>query len=192
MVVKISLLFLWTGCWKKNSPHWVETPWPDVTLIRAKNASTGIGKFRVKYIIHSVQTDRFVLCYLYYQFLLTYVIYLHNFVESYITDTGVTVWCWRSNHVGYDLKDWFHTTTTTTTQEPCGNYLRCINYGKWEYKVFLAATKQLYKWYFPSVSPSVRLSVCPSVRLSVCHTFLTMFPSWYHHEIFRSYYQWQK
>ena len=32
---------------------------------------------------------------------------------------------------------------------------------------FLAATKQLYKWYFPSVCPSVRLSVCPSVRLSV-------------------------
>ena len=28
-------------------------------------------------------------------------------------------------------------------------------------------------------------SVCPSVRLSVCHTFLTMFPSSYHHEIFR-------
>ena len=42
-----------------------------------------------------------------------------------------------------------------------------------------------------SVCPSVRLSVCPSVRLSVClsvcHTFLTMFPSSYHHEIFRSY-----
>ena len=34
---------------------------------------------------------------------------------------------------------------------------------------------------------SVCLSVCPSVR----HTFLTMFPSSYHHEIFRSYYQWQ-
>ena len=44
---------------------------------------------------------------------------------------------------------------------------------------FLAATKQLYEWYF--------LSVCPSVHLSVCHTFLTMFPSSYHHEIFRSY-----
>ena len=28
---------------------------------------------------------------------------------------------------------------------------------------------------------------CPSVH----HTFLTMFPSSYHHEIFRSYYQWQ-
>ena len=27
---------------------------------------------------------------------------------------------------------------------------------------FLAATKQLYKWYFPSVRPSVRLSVCLS------------------------------
>ena len=39
-----------------------------------------------------------------------------------------------------------------------------------------------------SVHPSVRPSVCPSV----CHTFLTMFPSSYHHEIFRSYYQWQK
>ena len=37
---------------------------------------------------------------------------------------------------------------------------------------------------------SVRLSVRPS--LSVCHTFLTMFPSSYHHEIFMSYYQWQK
>ena len=50
--------------------------------------------------------------------------------------------------------------------------------------LFLAATKQLYEWF----SPSIR----PSVRPSVCHTFLTMFPSWYHHEIFRSYYQWQK
>ena len=40
-----------------------------------------------------------------------------------------------------------------------------------------------------SVCPSVRLSVCPSVCLSVSHTFLTMFPSSYHHEIFRSYHQ---
>ena len=29
--------------------------------------------------------------------------------------------------------------------------------------VFLAATKQLYEWYFLSVCPSVCLSVCPSV-----------------------------
>ena len=32
---------------------------------------------------------------------------------------------------------------------------------KWSNLVFLAATKQLYKWYFPSVCPSVRLSVTP-------------------------------
>ena len=47
-------------------------------------------------------------------------------------------------------------------------------------------------WMVQSVRPSVRPSVCLSVRPSVCHTFLTMFPSSYHHEIFRSYYQWQK
>ena len=41
------------------------------------------------------------------------------------------------------------------------NVLLCFIY------TFLAATKQLYKWYFPSVCPSVRLSICPSVRLSV-------------------------
>ena len=35
-------------------------------------------------------------------------------------------------------------------------------------------------------------SVCLSVRPTVRRTFLTMFPSSYHHEIFRSYYQWQK
>ena len=49
---------------------------------------------------------------------------------------------------------------------------------------FLAATKQLYEWFSPFV--------CPSVRPSVRHTFLTMFSSSYNHEIFRSYYQWQK
>ena len=49
---------------------------------------------------------------------------------------------------------------------------------------FLAATKQLYDWFSPSV--------CLSVRPSVCHTFFTMFPSSYHHEIFRSYYHGQK
>ena len=41
---------------------------------------------------------------------------------------------------------------------------------------FLAATKQLYEWLSPSV----------------CRTFFTMFPSTYHHEIFRSYYHGQK
>ena len=37
-----------------------------------------------------------------------------------------------------------------------------------------------------STNVSIRLSVCPSV----CHTFITMFPSSYHHDIFRSFYQW--
>ena len=59
----------------------------------------------------------------------------------------------------------------------------CNKTGCMDISLFLAATKQLYKWYFPSVRPSV--------RLSVRHTFFTMFPSSYHHEIFRSYYQWQ-
>ena len=36
-----------------------------------------------------------------------------------------------------------------------------------KFHLLLAATKQLYEWYFLSVCPSVRLSVCPSVRLSV-------------------------
>ena len=43
-----------------------------------------------------------------------------------------------------------------------------------------------------SICLSVCISVCLSVPLSVCHTFFTMFPSWYNHEIFRSDYQWQK
>ena len=51
---------------------------------------------------------------------------------------------------------------------------------------FLAATKQLYEWYFlsvcPSVCPSVRLSVCPSVRLSVCPS-VTPFWLCSHHRI---------
>ena len=43
------------------------------------------------------------------------------------------------------------------------------------YVYFWAATKQLYECFRPSVCPSV------------CHTYLTMFLSSCHHEIFRSY-----
>ena len=53
--------------------------------------------------------------------------------------------------------------------------------------VFLAATNSSMNG---SVRLSVRLSVCLSVCLSVRHTFLTIFPSSYHHEIFGRYYQW--
>ena len=45
--------------------------------------------------------------------------------------------------------------------------------------LFIAANKQLYEWFSPSV--------CPSVT-----PFFTMFPSSYHHETFMSHYQWQK
>ena len=38
--------------------------------------------------------------------------------------------------------------------------------------VFLAATKQLYEWFSPSVCLSVRPSVCLSVRPSVCLSHL--------------------
>ena len=47
-----------------------------------------------------------------------------------------------------------------------------------EIHTFLAATKQLYDWFSPSVRPSVRPSVCPSVRLSV-----TPFSPCSHHRI---------
>ena len=40
---------------------------------------------------------------------------------------------------------------------------------------FLAATKQLYKWYFPSVRPSVRPSVKPFFLLSSHHRIIMKF-----------------
>ena len=52
----------------------------------------------------------------------------------------------------------------------------------------LVSCDQAAIWLVQSVHPSV----CTSVPPSVCHTFFTMFPSSYHHEIFRSYYHGQK
>ena len=46
------------------------------------------------------------------------------------------------------------------------NLQKCPWKSPWKVLEFLAATKQLYEWFSPSVCPSVRLSVCPSVRLS--------------------------
>ena len=54
---------------------------------------------------------------------------------------------------------------------------------------FIFSCDQAVIWRF---SPSVRPSVCLSVCLSVRHTFFTMFPSSYHHIIFRSYYHGQE
>ena len=70
----------------------------------------------------------------------------------------------------------------------------CMLVAEWWYEVWkiylLFSCGQAALW----MVQSVRLSVHPSVRPSVCvcHTFFTMFPSSYHHEIFRSYYYWQK
>ena len=75
------------------------------------------------------------------------------------------------------------------------SYTILIHYILWtKYGTFLAATKQLYQWYFLSVClsvrPSVCLSVCPSVRLSVCLSVclsvrLSVIPFWLcsHHRI---------
>ena len=57
--------------------------------------------------------------------------------------------------------------------------------------IFLSCD-QAALWMVQSVRPSVCLYVCLSACLSVCDAFFTMFPSSYRHEIFRSYYQWQK
>ena len=82
---------------------------------------------------------------------------------------------WIQNLSGYFVLN----AITTSTDRAHSNPLE----RKHKFNLFLAATKQLYEWFSPSV--------CPYVCLPVRHTFLTMFPSLYHHEIFRSYYQWQ-
>ena len=51
--------------------------------------------------------------------------------------------------------------------------------------IFLAATKQLYKWF----SPSVRPSVCPSVRPSHLFDYVPIIVSSWN---FQKLYQWQK
>ena len=61
-------------------------------------------------------------------------------------------------------------------------------------KLVCSSTHWRFFWVFSCDQAALRtlLSVCPSVCLSVCHTFFTMFRLSYHHEIFRSDYQWQK
>ena len=69
-------------------------------------------------------------------------------------------------------------------------YMQLSHFPRYRSQFF--SCDQAAIWLVQSVCLSVCLSVCPSVLPSVCHTFFTMFPSSYHHEIFRSYYQWQK
>ena len=59
-------------------------------------------------------------------------------------------------------------------------------------RVFESAINACNIFSCDQVALRTLLSVRPSVRPSVCHTFFTMFPSSFHHEIFSSDYQWQK
>ena len=73
-----------------------------------------------------------------------------RYLAKYLAENGVSGTFWKNW-----LLNSFHTWRLPLWGEFLDSY------------TFLAATKQLYKWYFPSVCPSVRLSVCPCVRLSV-------------------------
>ena len=99
----------------------------------------------------------------------------HHFVTEMCTPVhiSVTIW-WIMGYLSNALWDlWDEYYKSHASDKSYRNFVS-----------FLAATKHLYEWF----SPSVCLSVCLSAR----HTFFTMFPLSYHHEIFRSYHQWQK
>ena len=70
--------------------------------------------------------------------------------QSYDCVSEVMLQIWLNQHV-----------TTHKRPHAHAQLLGCIKLP------FLAATKQLYEWFSPSVRPSVRPSVCPSVCLSV-------------------------
>ena len=87
--------------------------------------------------------------------------------NSPVTAENFSIW-WR-HHVFLNVDHWVWCMFILSLM---GNYALSVQPGIIsQYCVlFLAATKQLYEWYFLSVCPSVRLSVrlsvCPSVRLS--------------------------
>ena len=91
-------------------------------------------------------------------------------------------WKFRIHVFMWCLLWWIFATEWHHTVFACSALLTC--------SVF--SCDQAAIWLVLSVRPSVCLSVRLSVCLSVRHTFFTMFPSSYHLEIFRSYYQWQK
>ena len=77
---------------------------------------------------------------------------------------------------------WFHSNTGLSSTQYEQIPIIFGNLAIWADSL-LFSCDQAALWMVFSVCPSVCLSVCLSVR----HTFLTMFPSSYHHEIFRSY-----
>ena len=75
-----------------------------------------------------------------------------------------TIFTWWSMQDGKSIaknRPWLEVSKQPQSKTDC--FVRISQSGPAMIKVlFLAATKQLYKWYFPSVCPSVRLSVCLS------------------------------
>ena len=67
-------------------------------------------------------------------------------------------------------------------------YVALAMHGQQDVELFFSCDQAALQMVF-SVCPSVRLSVCPLVRPSHLFDYV---PSSYHHEIFMSYYQWQK
>ena len=121
-----------------------------------------------------------------YKFEHTYMVSVRNSITTWTTDTvRIALWYQKISQTYEKGGSWHCSCVCHLSLVDSVQTHQCLVIGMIvKISLFLAATKQLYKWYFPSVRPSV--------RLSVCHTFLTMFPSSYHHEIFRSYYQWPK
>ena len=107
-----------------------------------------------------------------------------GFVHPSVPEETVLVVWYQSDLLIFfsGLRNWSHLywgnhTICANTQLPRSQWSDLSDIFKDHMKplrtLLLAATKQLYEWYF----------------LSVCHTFLTMFTSLYHHEIFRGYHQ---
>ena len=104
-----------------------------------------------------------------------------------------SIWCQWTGVLASGISSETAVTPRITPTEVCSrqwvNILTHWGWAKWS-----PCCKRLFScdqaaiWLVQSVRLSVHLSVCPSVR----HTFFTMFPSSYHHEIFRSYYHGQK
>ena len=132
---------------------------------------------------------------------LQFVIYL-SFIINFLTFSGkklislsnMYIYTWQLEYSSFHIYK--------TSQEICKQFTLCCascsrctwrispntlhhlhkndNTVQFPYDMIIFSCDQAALWMVQSVRPSVR------------HTFLTMFPSLYHHEIFRSYYQWQK
>ena len=100
---------------------------------------------------------------------------------TWLAKTYVFIWITNSAH----LCKWYKSFEQKTL---CLRFYRIINTNKTRlcfFGEYIFSCDQAALWMVLSVRLYVRLSV----RLSVCHTCLTMFPSSYHQEIFRSYHQ---